>query len=129
MCSDSNPWGMPVADTGSHRPPSRPIPITLFNRPRGRSVFEQCEGVSVRYTPRRAYAEIRSCGHFTRPSAIQPKRQVLTNDDARVRRNLERIRQAEVGDTKTVRAITSSALRGKLRLSGRDKRGRVFLPK
>lgn len=47
----------------------------------------------------------------------------------RVRRNLERLRQVEVGDTKTVRAITSSALRGKLRLSGRDKRGRVFLPR
>ncbi|CAM9524683.1 unnamed protein product [Scytosiphon promiscuus] len=58
-----------------------------------------------------------------------PPPEVLMNDDVRVQRNLDRIRQAEVGDTKTVRAITSSALRGKLRLSGRDKRGRVFLPK
>lgn len=55
--------------------------------------------------------------------------QVLRNDNARVRRNLERIRQVERDDTKTIRAITSSALRGKLRLSGRDKRGRVFLPR
>ncbi|CAM9525201.1 unnamed protein product [Ectocarpus fasciculatus] len=58
-----------------------------------------------------------------------PPLEVLRNDNARVRRNLERIRQVERDDTKTIRAITSSALRGKLRLSGRDKRGRVFLPR
>ncbi|CAN0556193.1 unnamed protein product, partial [Ectocarpus sp. 12 AP-2014] len=58
-----------------------------------------------------------------------PPLEVLRKDNARVRRNLERIRQVERDDTKTIRAITSSALRGKLRLSGRDKRGRVFLPR
>lgn len=66
--------------------------------------------------------------YISRHTYLHADWQVLSNDNVRVRRNLERIRQVEVGDTKTVRAITSSALRGKLRLSGRDKRGRVFLP-
>eukprot|EP00752_Nemacystus_decipiens_P011426 g10147.t1 len=62
-------------------------------------------------------------------SGNSPPPEVLAADSVQVRRNLERLRQVELGDTKTVRAITSSALRGKLRLSGRNKRGRVFLPR
>lgn len=54
--------------------------------------------------------------------------QVLNSEDRDVRRNMERLKQVTVGEMRTVRALTSSALRSKLRLSGKDKRGRVFLP-
>lgn len=57
------------------------------------------------------------------------KTQILNSQDSKVRWNLERLRQVTaLREMSTVKAITSSALRGKLRLSGKDKKGRIFLP-